>query len=53
MRGEVLEVLVSCKGGAGDCSSEGSRTTKVGSNEQKLDTEANRVGVSKHIFAKP
>jgi len=37
----------------GDLKSEGSETTKVGSNEQKLDTEAIRVGVSKHIIVKP
>jgi len=30
-----------------------SRTTKVGSNEQEFDTEASRVGVSKHIIVKP
>jgi len=28
----------------GDHRSEGSETTKVGSNEQELDTEAKRVG---------
>ena len=32
----------------GDHRSEGSETTKVGSNEQELDTEAKRMGVSKH-----
>ena len=39
-----LEVLVSRKGVKGDLRSEGSETTKVGSNEQKFDTEAIRVG---------
>jgi len=39
-----LEALVSCKGVWSDPWSEGSRTTKVGSNEQELDTEANRAG---------
>ena len=47
------EALVSCKGVKGDLRSEGSRTTKAGSNEQELDTEAIRVGVSKHIIVKP
>ncbi len=53
MRDEGFEVLVSRKGVKGDLKSEGSETTKVGSNEQKFDTEAIRVGVSKHIIVKP
>ena len=48
-----FEVLVSRKGVKGDLRSEGSETTKAGSNEQKLDTEAIRVWVSKHIIVKP
>ena len=47
-----LEALVSCKGVRGNSKSEGSRTTKVGSNEQELDTEAIRVWMSKHIIVK-
>ena len=39
-----LEVLVSRKGARSDPRSEGSETTKVGSNEQELDTEAIRAG---------
>ena len=49
----MLEVLVSRKGVRSDPRSEGSETTKAGSNEQKFDTEAIRVGVSKHIIVKP
>ena len=47
-----LEALVSRKGVSGDARSEGSETTKVGSNEQKLDTEAIRVWMSNHIIVK-
>jgi hypothetical protein len=46
-------VLVSRKGVNREVRSEGSETTKAGSNEQELDTEAIRVRVSKHIFVKP
>ena len=53
MRDCHFEVLVSRKGVKGDLRSEGSETTKVGSNEEELDTEAIRVGVSKHIIVKP
>jgi hypothetical protein len=53
MRDWRLEVLVSRKGVRSDPRSEGSETTKVGSNEQKLDREATWVWVSKHIFVKP
>ena len=46
-------MLVSRKGVRSDPRSEGSETTKVGSNEQELDTEAMEVGVSEHMIVKP
>ena len=49
---EKLEALVSRKYVSGDARSEESETTKVGSNEQKLDTEAIGVWMSKHIIVK-
>jgi len=39
-----LEALVSCKVASCEARTEGSRTTKVGSNEQELDTEADLAG---------
>ena len=53
MRDCHLEVLVSRKGVKGVLRSEGSVATKVGSNEEELDTEAIRVVVCKHIIVKP
>ena len=52
MRDWHFEVLVSRKGVKGDLKSEGSETTKVGPNEQELDSETIRVGVSKHVIVK-
>ena len=39
-----LEALVSCKVASDEARTEGSRTTKVGPNEEELDTEANVIG---------